>query len=425
MLFWIASELFKTLRHPVGIDKQKYEDEKIATESFEQDIDLVFRKNGTKRILIIFDEIEHISPETSSEQMWQKGTEFIHFWRAMRSTFQHRKHVFSYLIVGTNPMCTELPTICGFDNPIFMQIPLDYVEPFTRADVHEMIDTLGGFVGLKFDERVCSKLTEDYGGHPFLIRLVCSMIYNECKHGDRPMTIDPVMYQTAKKRFSGTSQKYFSMMLDVIEKYYKEEYDMLHYLANNEMSNFNSIAREFPIFTNHLLGYGIIAENAGNYFFKIDGIKEFLIQKHQYQSTNLTKEQKLAEISSRRNPLEENLRRIVRQTLLTSCGKEKARELVIKKLKKPDRFATLSYSDLFDPNKSEIYFKTLRDIVISSWEFFKNIFGENQENFDQAMHFLNKFRPDAHAKDIDDNDFQLFRHHCKWLEGQCDSFLNG
>ena len=68
-------------------------------------------------------------------------------------------------------------------------------------------------MGIKFDETIYSKLTEDYGGHPFLVRRVCSMIAQN--YPNRPVTIDRIKYQAIRDKFNRESD-YFKMLLEVL-----------------------------------------------------------------------------------------------------------------------------------------------------------------------------------------------------------------
>jgi hypothetical protein len=405
----------------IKINTEAYENLSTASQIFEEDIDKIFRKNRSKKILIIFDELEHIFPTTSAGTHWKNDLDFIHFWRTLRSTFQSKKNIFSYLIVSTNPNCIEQEKLHGYDNPLFMQIPFEYVPPFARDDVDTMLSNLGGVMGIKFSEQVCSSITEDYGGHPFLIRLVASQI---CKYtrGRRPITIDPIIYRKAKDDFSKISDNYFYMMLDVLELHYNEEYEMLKYLANDDIEDFNNMANEYPMLTEHLTEYRIIAKNNRNFYFLIEEIKEYILRLNKFSKKNLSTEQKWAEISQRRNEIETRLRMIIRQTLLSHKGVD-ARELVLKKIPEQKKYATLGYDDLFDSRKCNIYFKTLEDIIIANWDCFKHIFGTDNTKFQTTMSLINEFRSDSHAKDISNEEFFLLRMKFKKLEESCAAFL--
>ena len=51
-----------------------------------------------------------------------------------------------------------------------------YIPGFDYTQTREMVRKLGKIMGIKFDEGVYTRLVEDYGGHPFLVRRVCSKI---------------------------------------------------------------------------------------------------------------------------------------------------------------------------------------------------------------------------------------------------------
>ena len=93
-----------------------------ASSLFAKDITAIYKKAKSK-ILIIFDEVEHITYHVSPSNHWNQGNDSLFFWQAMRSAYQSNIAVFTYLIVGTNPKCVEIASINGTDNPIFNQIP--------------------------------------------------------------------------------------------------------------------------------------------------------------------------------------------------------------------------------------------------------------------------------------------------------------
>ncbi|GEM_PF-2955181 len=68
------------------------------------------------------------------------------------------------------------------------------------------------------------------------------------------------------------------------------------------------------------------------------------------------------------------------------------------------KYASISYNDLFDSKKSEIYLKNLKDLINTDWPYFMDYFQISQEIFINCMDVLNKEgRFDAHAN-IPDND---------------------
>jgi hypothetical protein len=375
-----------------------------------------------KNILLIFDEIENITFNISPTEHWANGLDFVFFWQTLRSIFQ-KINIFSYMIVGTNSMCVEVASIKGKDNPIFNQVPCEYIPNFDVPQTRAMVRKLGRLMGLKFDEIVYGKLTEDFGGHPFLIRQVCSVINSLCSL-ERPFTVDKALYERAKQVFNQNNNSYVEMILNVLNEFYQDEYSMIEYLAMGDIKTFQDFAGMSSYYTNHLLRYGIIEKPGDTYNFKIEAVKEYLLTKNKYKKINLTPEEMLKEISERRNTLEPKIRLIVRNQLRAAQGKAQAKENVLhifggeRKLE----LAKLSYEDLFNPNKSEIYFDDLRKIVVKHWDCFKNIFIKDKQDFDTKMQFINKHRADAHAKEVSKEEMDYFRLCISDIEKQVEDF---
>ena len=101
--------------------------------------------------------------------------------------------------------------------------------------------------------------------------------------------------------------------------------------------------------------------------------------------------------------------------------------MVLKKYdkNKKSKYSKLSYKELFNANKSEIYFKDLHDLIRNNWDIgFRNIFDDNLENFNSRMNILNSIgRSDAHKKNVSDYDMQIFRGAMTWLEEKVKEYL--
>lgn len=178
--------------------------------------------------LLLFDEIENITFGKSGAEHWCKGLDFVFFWQSIRSNQQLLPNVFTFCIVGTNPKCIEDATILEKDNPIFNAFSPIYIPGFNYETTRDMVRSMGRIMGLKFEEPVYGKMFEDYGGHPFLIRRVFSQIAHQ--NQERPITINRIKYTNARDQFNFTNN-YFEMILEVLIKFYPDEYEMLKFLA--------------------------------------------------------------------------------------------------------------------------------------------------------------------------------------------------
>lgn len=373
---------------------------------FEKSISKFSKKIG-KRVLLLFDEIENITFDKSGVEHWCDGLDFMYFWQSVRSAFQHTTNVFTFCILGTNPRCVEEHFIKEKENPIFKAFAPQYIPGFDQERTREMVRKLGRLMGIKFDEGIYTRLVEDYGGHPFLIRQVCSTIAK--KYPQRHVQIDRMKYNAAREEYNRGS-KYFDMLLDVLTQFYNEEYEMLNLLASGDLDTFKYFAEQDYSMVKHLIGYGIIRASDDEYDFQIDAVKDYLVRKQHRKALVKTPAEKWTYTCTQRNALETELRKMVKVTLRIAYKSEAAaKEAVVKKIYGGDsrKYATASYADLFDSRKSNIYFKNLKDLINSNWDYFKD-FWSNQEMFISAMDILNhEGRFDAHATIPEDDEITL------------------
>lgn len=406
-------------------NEEQYTEENAST-LFEKHLTRMQKELGSQNVLLIFDEIENITPTVSPTKHWRDNKDFVYFWQTLRSLFQKLPNVFSYLIVGTNPLCVELSRVEGVDNPIYGQIPLEYIPRFDVPDVREMVRRLGRIMGLQFQEVLYGKMTEDFGGHPYLIRHLCSVINKSIK-GKRPVKVNKTHYEDAKKLFMRDYSHHIDMILDVLKNYFNDEFEMLMMLAIGDNDTFNEFASMSNIYTNHLLGYGIIEDNDRDFSFRVEAIKDFLFGRYKYKRIAMDHEEMLSEISERRNNLEPQLRRLCRMQLLVLYGEATARDYVIGILGTDGkrRCGSLSYSECFDARKSLLYFSDLVKIINKYWDAFKNIFGPDRGSIIGKLEIINKYRADAHAKPITKSEFQMFRLSIEEIENSIESFFEG
>lgn len=399
--------------------------EASCSDRFEKDILKIFNSQKNEKVLFIFDEIERISPYTASSSHWREGDDFIYFWQTLRGFFQENPSVFTYMIVGTNPKCIESPTIGHHDNPIFASIPSTYLPCFDVAQVEKMVCTLGNYMGLKFDAHITSRLTEDFGGHPFLIRQVCSILNSLISKSERPYLIDVPIYEKAKRKFYEEHIEYLIMMIQVLNDWYPDEYEMLKYLALDEEKTFKDFAENDPSLIRHLQGYGLIKTSSNGYLLNVEMISFLLKSKYKFERINLTNDEKLEEISHRRNKVEQNLRVIIKMSMkLKYGGTANEKVLACIPSARRDKLSN-ELNILLSKSESPLFFLDLINIIKKEWEeCFKNIFTFDKEKIMLILNDINTLgRPDAHAKDISKDDFTQVRLHFNSIDKILESWL--
>ncbi|MBC3948260.1 hypothetical protein [Pseudomonas folii] len=406
----------------IKITTQDRYSEKDAADSFENDMIKVFESKKPCSMLFIFDEIERISPGTASSEHWRSGTDFIYFWQTLRGFYQKNPQVFSYMLVGTNPSCVEAASVVGHDNPIYASIPSQYVPSFSVEQVKQMVARLGEYMGLRFDDLIAAKLTDDFGGHPFLIRQMCSSIHKVAGM-NRPITINKVIYNKAKEEFQLHSKEYLDMMLQVLSEWYPDEYEMLRFLAQDDRDSFESFAFDNTSLTRHLIGYGLIQKGDNGYAFNLEAIADLLKKKHRNEVVNLSNEDMVQEVSSRRNSLEKSLRTLARNVLKISLGANKAASTVVAAVPENRRgsLTGIQINQLLDRDKSPLFFLELINLIKREWGSFEKSLETDKTKFIMMLEEINQFgRPDAHAKNLTKDEFTQLRLYFNKLDAILD-----
>lgn len=425
VLYEISNKIIK--RYEL-IEKIKFHDiteydDKNASKCFDEDLSAVFEILGQKRILIILDEIEHISAHTSASDHWSKENDFLYFWQSIRSVFQNKPWLFSFLISGVNPKPIEMPTVNGIDNPIYRFLTPSYLPFFTVSEVKEMISSIGSYMGLFFEEELYTYLTDDFGGHPFLIRQVCSNI-NKSVSNHRPYRYSKFRYESEREKLVKSIQDYVGLVVNVLRERYPDEYNMLEYLAQGNSRTFDELVSLSSELIEHLDGYGVICEDNGRYYFRIKTIENYIRERATVAKVLTTREEKWSEISAQRNGLETKLRKLIKHTLKLRFGQNKAKSIfleIIGSADRKDKLSNVSYDDLFE---SGIYFDELRKLIIKNWDEFGQVFKKDKEHFNLYMEYVNKHRIDAHANELDDETLGILLISLEWLTKRVNEFLD-
>jgi hypothetical protein len=404
LLVYLVSETRKA--HNVAAGKllapEKYT-EVNAADAFATDVKRL--KTQLKRpILFIFDEIERIAFNTGSSAHWKAGDDFLFFWQAVRSAFQRQEKTFTFLMVGTNARGVETPFINGQDNPIFNSVRVDYIPPFTVDDTRDMMRTLGLFMGLKFDEAIYARINDDLGGHPYLIRHLCSLIHREAR-GSRPLEVDRTVYDSARQRFTERYISYTEQVLEALKADYPDEMAMLVALANNDHDTFNVYADDWN-YTNHLQGYGIVARGANAFYFRNEIIKQHILRLDRYAKKNMTPDEVAAEIAERRRVIERKLRRSISKALKFRFGAN-ANEAARKCLRGATlaQFEKVGLEHAFAPDSIVLNLSDLFNIIEQNWDVFSIVTQCKLEDF--KYHYtkvLDMRKGEAHSRSEENYD---------------------
>ena len=391
-----------------------------APNSFGEDIRSLYHALGNRRILLIFDEIEQIGFTTSPTEHWKDGNDALYFWQVIRAVYQMNPELFSFVIAGVNPKCIEISTINGIDNPIFNMLAPLYISLFDIGDVKEMLTSIGGHVGLYFEEEVFAKMIDDYGGHPFLTRRVCSMINSEIlKDGDeRPFKVTKYRYSSRSEQFQSELESVIQQILAVLEGYYPDEYYLLKKLALDGSDSFKRELRRGDHSATHLIGYHLIKKEENNYYFQIKAVETYIRDVYRYDRVLQSIEEKWAQVSVRRNKIEDKLRSLIQVQLQSGFGKkakERLIELASRSSKDDNQIRRMNAKGALDAAIKELYLPQLGVIISKDWDKYEKIFIDKTK-FNMYLGIINDFRIDAHAKDLNEENQALLNYAFKFFE---------
>ena len=443
-LYQVVSDIYKELKlSQANIDICNYSNDASATISFGKDMDSALLGIHMP-LTLIFDEIEAITfgvnHDDGSENIWFDGEHYNKFWNTIKGYYSKHVEKLCILVAGTNPMINEEPTIgdTKLPNPMFGQLSASnqgaYLKAFSNEDTKNMVNTLGGYMGLSFDEYTISKLTEDCGGHPYLMRLLCSHINRFIKEAqyDRPITVTRAIYAKTISGFEKSQDaiNFYLMILQILSTKYPKEYNALKILALQGDRVIGQTMDEKSL--SHLLGYGLVERNKDNYAIRYDTIRNYLRGEFKFERVDLTIEEQQNEIMTRTIDVEKQLRKIVRNNLQWAMGMSKAKETVINSMSNHDnisdkdilRAQSLTYTQLFDPSVNTVFFlSVLKDIILEHFLLFQNTFeGATENQVRKVLSIINNARRcPSHSYPQDaanwtEKDFYDFREAMEWLE---------
>lgn len=264
-------------------------EEATTAQQFEQALSdaIRLRKNtSTRRIVIVIDEVEWLSPRTCDDKHWDK--DFISFWHTIR-TIQNKRQTLSVVIAGVNPSMVEEANFNGLQNPLFGIVKPIYLSGLKREECDEMILEIGRSVGLRVTSDGLDYIYDEYGGHPMLTRLACSSVVDVAKWNNLtfPITVDKKQLLEGADLRDQDLLHYSAHIVKELEDYYPDEYSLLESLAVNDYWSFLQASRS-NVKTVHLFKYGIIS-NPQSPFITYKVVGEYVAQENARREGRVTK----------------------------------------------------------------------------------------------------------------------------------------
>ena len=366
---------------------------------------------SNQALLISFDEIENISFGTSPTTHWRVETDSLLFWQTLRSVFQSNKKLFSFVIVGINPKIIETISMANFDNPLFQFVAPTYISGLDHDQSQEMLNKLGSFMGLGFKLYAIVAICDQFGGNPYLIRQVGSQVHNITLQHDRPLSVDKSLSMRGVTAIESNSVVYASGMLDVLEQFYKDEYELLCWLAAGKKIEFAEYIKKQPTAVEHLIGYGIIQKQGDNFDFRVEIFRKALEPRLENRDDLISEKSMFQKVQSERTEIERKLRYLFANIAKSKFGKNAALQEV-KKIFRQNRIQVIekySYEQIFSIDNSKLYLADFFEIIPFFADEFSNITGLSRQELIKNINTVNKLRRDAHSNAISSIEFREFR----------------
>jgi hypothetical protein len=213
-----------------------------------------------KTTVLVFDEIEYISPVAVEDVHWRR--EFIPFWQTLWAA-QSQVRRLSNIVVGVNPKVVEMDTVSDIQNPMFGIVQPKYLRGFDRDELKGMLKFFGKRMGLSFDSDAQAYLLQRYGGHPLLIRMACSEVHKALERTGtlRPFAVTADLLRTGEEQRDEELLFYCRHVVGELQKFYPDEYAMLEMLASGQVTDVRELSDE-PEYTRHLREYGLLRIDA-------------------------------------------------------------------------------------------------------------------------------------------------------------------
>jgi len=415
-----------------------------AGNRFLTDVRSLVAEGQLRQILLLFDEIEYITPQISGALGRHWDQDFVPFWQAIRSVHHEVQGRLTFVVAGVNPASVTTSHFGTNPNPIFQLAPPTFLDPMDGPRVREMVRTIGRYSGLNIAEPVYLHLTETYGGHPFLIRLACSEVWRaaDVRQPERRQLISLKSFEDLRPQLRARLERPIKDILLSLVWWYPEEYELLRILAEGDATFVTEYLREHPSSVLQFAHYGMLTPDGKR--FAIADLQEFLrsygdaykSEVSPFTRGDMPPEllpevpnlEALARLFEKRSEIEALLRRAVLLYLgvqqnwdNTKIARAMQKGIHSRKergAKPEDLFVGRTPQQVIN----DLYTLDLKTIITANWDVFGPLFGGNRGRFEMNMDTLNRARRiDAHAKPIPPAEGEEISNSYAWLRARLDS----
>jgi hypothetical protein len=247
--------------------------------------------NG-KRLCIVFDEIEYVTPLSPTDLQWKD--EFVDFWQAVWA-IQSETQKLCFIICGVNPSICEIDRFISeksgssVQNPMFGIVNVQYLHGLGRNALADMMHFFGKRMGLRFSEEAIQYVFDRFGGHPLLSRLACSFYHETllARSERRPIDISRAIEEKMEAECYAEISAYCEHVVSEVREFYPDEFELLSLAARGESEKFMDRARSGRGLA-HIRNYGLLERvDAGKPVVLIPVLRQYLQEQFKRESGEL------------------------------------------------------------------------------------------------------------------------------------------
>jgi len=398
---------------------------KRPAQCFVDDVKLYTRDIST--FVLALDEIELITYNTATSATWRDLDAYKSFWGALRDSGC------SLIVCGVNSTINEKSSISfggkTCDNPMYERIHAcadfskTYLPAFTDEQTKEMLNTLGSYSNVAFDN-VYTEINRAFGGQAYAIRQFAAYMFERVKSNRKPSEV----YQFSKATFDAlvsefsNSEKGIQLFKTILQhiKIYRDEYEMLEKIALAP-DKYRSIEHRDISLIDHLEKYGLIEYDRSTLYvtFNIQAIQEYIQKTATKSPVDMDNEERRRYVQDKVKVCEQKLKSFILRYYMIQGMEQAGKQAILKNFRsgkgayisinlkadpQPD-VNTCTLADLFKHSSFIMYFSSLKKIITDNWNNLGMAIGNcnvTKAKFEACMEDLNAGRTDADHYDPED-----------------------
>lgn len=386
-----------------------------------------------KPIILIFDEIDYITPGSPTNPKWR--TEFNPFWRNLRTIYQEcarQGHKISILVGGVSTYWFTVESIDSIENAALAFVPEEYLSPMPEGATIAMLKRLGRVAGLQIDDSAAELIARSTGNMPYWARKCASFIHRHIPVSERPSFLDsaratPLVEAFVSEEGSAISEVALKHLFRVHPNLRAATESCATGKSDTVPENLRRILRRYGVLSmadtlsGTMLTRGfssLVLEPKTTLFESNSGSSE----QSQIETGLGEWAEELAALGKRRNLLEKRLREFVLNFLrydAMSLGKPSdTKERLLAVLQETQRGALRHLSA--EEAIQKFLWTDLVKLASKEWNLFQKLLGD-KDQFLRNCEIIND-RFDAHAKAADRADFALYRRALSHIEDRLAKF---